>query len=235
MLSVSFFLIVSRMEEVFMAKAIIPFGPPGVGKGTVSNVLKLLGYGYASPGQHFRELTERAQAGDLEAKQIYDCMNGANPTTLVPIIKTMNVVRKLVSTIPVEQSFIFDTARSGEQVKIFTEDIVADRALDQVIGVYLNAPADICRQRLGGRSLKESRSDDRNQAIVDKRFRDYDQYAEDTIEGLKRYTTYIEVDASYEAEEVIALFFTKLSLLRPSNGFVDQVNLLTQKQQFQVA
>jgi adenylate kinase family enzyme len=212
-----------------MAMAILMFGSPGAGKGKVGD--HLVGNPdkpsiiRVESGKIFRKIAEAATQGDPFAARIYCCMQGANGSTLVPDEDTMEVVGKEIHAIPVEWDFIWDAPRSPGQVELFC-DIVESRSLDRIITVHLQAPRDVCRERLIGRALKGEVRPDNDPAVIDRRLDEYASYSEQTLAALRRRTRCLDIDATFGELEVAALTFLQLALTTPNQRFKDHIGKL---------
>jgi adenylate kinase family enzyme len=206
--------------EVSMAIAVMMSGSPGAGKGDMGKVLEALGFKRIESGRLFRRIAEMAAQGDAMALHVYKCMHGEteDKKTLVDDDTTMKVVKDALMSIPVEFDVVFDAPRSADQVSIFC-DMMHERSVDKIISIQLEASPEVCRERLNGRGKKNEgdvRKDDTDSDIREKRLTDYAGYSLETIEALKRYTHYIEVDATPKPLEVAAMMLFKLCLAHPN-------------------
>jgi len=129
-----------------MAKYLVLFGPPGVGKGTQAELLKdELQIAHVATGDLFRDnLKRETELGQL-AKSYMD--RGA----LVPDEVTIGMVRERLKEADTQNGVLFDG---------FPRTVAQAEALDKLLGerggriekvLFIHAPAEVLLDRLGNR------------------------------------------------------------------------------------
>ncbi|MDF7823782.1 adenylate kinase [Pontiellaceae bacterium B12227] len=126
-------------------KAVILLGPPGAGKGTVSEVLVEKGYNHISTGELLRERIRQKTPLGLEAKKLMDAGQ------FVPDDVVVSMIRKLLEASSPDAEFLFDGfPRTLVQAEKFDELLASlNGTIDHV--VQLECPADTIVERLVGR------------------------------------------------------------------------------------
>lgn len=188
-------------------QAILLFGAPGSGKGTVGKILALAGeHCHVSSGDIFRGLSPDSPAGEVFHQY-------ASKGQLVPDEVTMDVwhgyVKGLVATnryFPNKQLLILDgiprTRRQAEILDTLVEvkKIVVLEAQDLTIFV----------DRLKRRALLEGREDDADEAVLNKRM---EVYKSQTLSVLEHFDPRLvaEVNADQDRLEVLRDVISALS------------------------
>jgi adenylate kinase len=129
-----------------MAKYLILFGPPGVGKGTQAERLKTtLGLAHVATGDLFRDhLKRETELGKL-AKSYMD--RGA----LVPDDVTIGMVRERMKDPDTQNGMLLDGfPRTVAQAEAL-EKLLAERDQKVKHVLFINAPKDMLLERLGNR------------------------------------------------------------------------------------
>ncbi len=199
-----------------MITGIILFGPPGAGKGTISNPLVGLGGKYIGTGDYFRQLGAQAGEGNPQAQEICTIVkSGAVANDGV----TMDFVTRKLARIGLDETPILDTVRSVDQVIQFKQ-LMIERRVEQVVTIFLNAPLDICRQRMNERAKTEDRSDN---GSIERRLVEYQRYAPATLLALREQTHMIEVDATQNQLKVLSLVLIQLALLGNDQDYLRQL------------
>lgn len=164
-----------------LLKAVLLFGPPGSGKGTVGRLLAQAGnHCHLSSGDIFRGLSPASPAGQL-------FHTFASKGQLVPDEVTISIwheyVMGLIATnryFPEEQLLLLDgMPRTPEQAKALDAHIQVEQA------IVLDMPnIEKLVQRLKKRALIEARPDDANESVLHKRM---EVYEKQTVQLLKHY------------------------------------------------
>ena len=179
-------------------KAILMFGAPGAGKGTIGSALCSFGGHYhLSSGDIFRGLPKESESGKLFFQY-------ASNGKLVPDDVTIDIwwryTKGLMDTNrfdPAKQYLFLDgLPRTKEQAKLIEEyvDVV------QVIVLDIT-DEEVLFQRLGNRAKIEGRADDANREIIVNRLKEYhaktspvlEHYSEDIISTINAEQTPFEV------------------------------------------
>lgn len=174
------------MASLERYRAILIFGPPGVGKGTQA---KLLGndkrYLHFSTGEMFRALKDNPRMKDSDlAIKINNLISGGNfvpdDLTIELFYKTLEEYISTGKYNPKNQILILDgIPRNPSQV-----DLIRDRIeVIKIISLVVNDD-EVLVQRLKSRALIEGRKDDSDEKVIRKRL---DIYKKDTSAVLEKY------------------------------------------------
>jgi adenylate kinase len=194
-------------EPLEKFRAILIFGPPGAGKGTLGKFLSTAGnHFHLSSGDIFRGIDPDSKAG-----KVYHSY--ASKGNLVPDEVTIEVwdqyVQGQIATnryFPKKQFLLLDgIPRTLLQAKIL------DQYIDVVGIIELDIPdVNVLIQRLKRRALIEKRSDDADEAILQNRMK---VYKEETLRLLSHYPK--ELISTFNADqkplEVLRDVLVKLS------------------------
>ena len=125
--------------------AIILLGPPGSGKGTVSEALLEKGYTHISTGEFLREQIRLETHLGIEAKKLM------NAGKFVPDGVVVGMIKALLKAAPPQQKFLFDgfprTLFQGEKLDLLLHGLGG--SIEEVI--LLECSDDIIIERLSGR------------------------------------------------------------------------------------
>jgi adenylate kinase len=179
-------------------KAVLLFGPPGAGKGTIGSMICAAGNHYhLSSGQIFRGLPPESDSGE----EFYKYASKGN---LLPDKSTVDIwwryTQGLINTnrfYPSQQLFLLDgLPRTVEQAKLISEyvDVI------HVIVLQIHDEKEVFR-RISRRAKIEKRLDDADQDVITNRLKEYrektrlvlDHYDPDIISYFNAEQTPMEV------------------------------------------
>jgi adenylate kinase len=144
-----------RFRERRSCWRLVLLGPPGVGKGTQSQLLKQrLGTCHLSTGDLFRAASSRA--GRSSTPALAEAINYMRRGELVPDSTVWDMVRERTECLRCRAGFLLDgfprTLRQAEQLQTFLEDAL----LPLTAVVEYKMPFDEIIQRLSGRRVCET-------------------------------------------------------------------------------
>ena len=160
-------------------KAILMFGPPGAGKGTIGAMLCAAGnHFHLSSGDIFRGLPPESKSGQL-------FYSYANEGKLVPDDVTIEIcwryLNGLIDTNKFDPSkqliFLDGLPRTANQAKLI-EDYVD---VEHIIVLTIEDEEELYR-RIGRRGKIEGRNDDGDRVIVTKRLQEYHEKTSKVLE-----------------------------------------------------
>jgi adenylate kinase len=144
-----------RFRERRSSWRLVLLGPPGVGKGTQSQLLKQrLGTCHLSTGDLFRAACSRTGCNSTPA--MVEAMNFMRRGELVPDSTVWDMVRERAECLQCRAGFLLDgfprTLPQAEQLQAFLEEAL----LPLTAVVEYKMPLDVIVQRLSGRRVCES-------------------------------------------------------------------------------
>ncbi|MCH2206489.1 MAG: nucleoside monophosphate kinase [Lentisphaerales bacterium] len=160
-------------------RAVLLFGPPGAGKGTIGSMICAAGNHYhLSSGDIFRGLPPESKSGQL-------FYSYANEGKLVPDDVTIEICWRYLNGLvdtnkfhPAQQLLLLDgLPRTANQAKLIEEyvDVL------HVIVLTIEDEEELYR-RIGRRGKIEGRNDDGDRAIVAKRLKEYHEKTAKVLE-----------------------------------------------------
>jgi adenylate kinase len=148
---------------------IVLFGPPGAGKGTQStNLIERYGLVHLSTGDLLRaEIKAETRLG-VEAKELMDRGD------LVPDHIVIGMIRNMMENHLDAKGFIFDGfPRTKAQAEAL--DAMLNTKSEPIVAMLaLEVPEQELVKRLLGRGATSGRADDRDEAIIRNRIREYE-------------------------------------------------------------
>ncbi len=165
---------------------IVLFGPPGAGKGTQSEFLiKKHGLMHLSTGDLLRAETQAETPLGLQAKEIM------GQGMLVPDDIVIGMIRNKLDAHPDSKGFIFDGfPRTRAQAEALDE-LLDGRSSGITMMLALEVAADELVKRLLARGATSGRADDKDESVIRKRIREYEEKTmplKDYYGAQKKYT-----------------------------------------------
>lgn len=180
---------------------VIIMGPPGSGKGTVSKKLaERNDFTHISTGELIRN------SDDKELKKIISDGN------YIPDRIMARMLRKELGKADLEKGVVIDG---------FPRTLKQTKMLDSILGklgvglnhcIYLDLSSKKSKERILKRAEKENREDDKNEEVIDKRFREYEEKTKPLLQKYKKSRKLIKIDASPGSEKVYKEVINKLGI-----------------------
>lgn len=182
---------IKRFNEQTNLPNVIITGPPGAGKGTMTNLLKdEVGYNLICTGDMLR--TEKKSGSDL-GKKIAQLIDAGN---LVPD----EIVDEMVEN---ELSKVKGSVLLDGYPRTITQAENLDRLLDNLIVIWLDVPSDVTIQRNLERGKTSKRPDDANVDVIKQRLDNYNKETAPVKEWYEKTNRLIEVDGVGPIPEVL--------------------------------
>lgn len=184
-------------EEPKKMKYYVLFGPPGAGKGSQAEAIKLrYNLCHISTGELLRhEIASGTKLG-LKAKALIDA--GA----LVPDDVVEGMIESKFNTVKDVEGFLLDGfPRTLAQAETL-EKMLQKRGHEVTSCVGLMIPDETIKQRIQTRAAIEGRADDANEETISNRIKTYHEKTEPLIDFYKSRGKYNEVDGLGTIEEV---------------------------------
>jgi len=177
---------------------IILFGPPGAGKGTVSERLvaerKLV---HLSTGNVLRDEIKRGTPLGVEAAKLIE------KGMLVPDDTATAIVRDFVKTHVPCRGFIFDGFPRTENQAASLDEIMKENGIEITMLLSMDVSEENIIKRLQNRAHIEGRTDDADISIIRTRIATYHKKTEGTIDYYKKQGKFYAIDANVDPEHVM--------------------------------
>lgn len=186
-------------------KAILMFGPPGIGKGTQAELLgKLHGFLHFSTGDMFRNLDKNSELG----KKVFSVIDRghlvSDNLTAELFFKTLEQYEKEKKYNPQMQTLILDgIPRNIQQVKLLKDKIEVIKIIS-----LTSSDDEVLAERIEKRAKVDGRKDDTRE-VLKKRL---ETYRKETAAVLKQYEKelIIEIDGFGTIENIYEDMLEKL-------------------------
>ena len=188
-------------------KILIMLGPPGSGKGTLSEELRdNYGFQHISTGDVIRK------SDNEELKKF------TSEGNLVPDDLMIKILRDEAKKLDLEKGIIFDG---------FPRTIKQARRLDRMLGklgvglnhaILLDVSEETSKSRIAKRAEKGGRKDDADEKVIQKRLDDYKEKTAPLIDLYQRSRKLFKVDANVGKEEVLEKVVKKLGLKKKKSS-----------------
>jgi adenylate kinase len=182
-------------------KILVILGPPGSGKGTLSKGLESrYGFIHISTGEMIRN------SDDKEIKQIVDEGN------FLPDDMVIKMLRKELKKLDPTKNVIIDGfPRTMKQAKRL--DVMLGRmGLGLNHCIFLVLPDDMAKDRIRNRAKEENREDDKDDKIIEKRFKDYYEKTHPILDFYDKSRKLIRFKATRGKEELLKRVGVKIGL-----------------------
>jgi adenylate kinase len=185
-------------------------GPPGSGKGTQGPAIaKRLGVPYLSTGDVLRA---QVAAGTELGRRVGDLIDRGE---LVPDDLMVAVVAAALGDHATEDGYVLDGfPRTLPQAQVIER---ADSPLGAPdLAVHIAIPDRVVHERLERRAREESRADDADPEVIDRRLRVYADETEPLLDNYRRRGSLVTVDGDRTPELVTAAILAALDAHRPA-------------------
>jgi len=185
---------------------IFVFGPQGSGKGTQSQLLaEKLDFFYWDMGAILREERNFVLSDGKSVGSIIDPGGYLNDAQL------FQVIEKRAGELPTGKGVIFDgVPRSIGQAQ-FMLDLMKKRGAGKFTTIFLTLPREESLKRLLLRAEKEKRADDTREGI-ERRLKWYEEVILPTLDYLKAFGNFIEIDGRPPIPEVTSVINKALGM-----------------------
>lgn len=182
-------------------KILVILGPPGSGKGTVSKKLaERNGFVHISTGDLIRN------SDDKELKKL---VSGGN---FIPDRLIVRMLRKEMGKINFSKGVIIDGfPRNLKQVQLL-DSLLGKMGVGLSHVLFLDIKEEDAKERIIKRAKKENREDDKDPAVIAKRFKEYQEKTSPLVDKYKKSRKLVSVDASEGSESVYNSVVKKLDL-----------------------
>lgn len=194
------------MSPLEKFRAILLFGPPGSGKGSVGKVLSFLQIGmHISSGDLFRSLPPQSKMGKLFREKEELGLLVPDEISITIFEQHLERLARKHRLQKKEDLLILDgIPRTEKQVDLLQKNIEVKNIF------YLHVQnTDTLVKRIGRRAKAQKRTDDQNRAVIQTRIREYE---EKTASILKKYPSSL-ITTIYADQRLANVLQTILNLL----------------------
>jgi len=179
---------------------VIMIGPPGAGKGTMTNLLKdEVGYNLICTGDILR--AEKKSGSEL-GKKIAQLIDSGN---LVPD----EIVDEMIES---ELSKANGLVLLDGYPRTISQAENLDRLLDNLVVIWLDVPEDVTIQRNLERGKTSKRPDDANVDVIKQRLNNYNKETAPVKEWYEKTNSVVEVDGVGSIPEVLERIKSSLNI-----------------------
>ncbi len=177
--------------------SIVLFGPPGAGKGTQSTFLiQRYGLVHLSTGDLLRaEIQAETELG-LQAQEIM------NEGELVPDHVVIGMIRNKLEANLDAHGYIFDGFPRTKAQAQALDQLLAIKEAPVHVMLSLEVPEEELIKRLLGRGETSGRPDDKDESIIRKRIREYEEKTAPLKDHYKAQGKYKKIDGIGEVSEI---------------------------------